>query len=1108
MKNILKRFALIISLILGIQITYLFLSPYDSFFTFIIVSWFFTFFIKQTLLRDSYIENELSDLQETQDTVQKIDAAKSVSPDLDDVKISFKKELTPVLNEVIKEETSPTTLHFSIPPWIVSFFQENLLAKIGGILLFLWVLFFLSLIYKYLDPIGKLSLGFMMGWLFFISGMIWEKRWYIKEGLTLLWVGILVNYLVILSGRYIIHDSQGVMILTSTPTFILLIINSLISIVTSLYYRSENLLLFSFAIAYLNPLLIGSPKIDTPYGLLGYNAILTSASYLLSLMYSNKNEKNLVRYLLYTWCIWGNILAILAPLNIHESFGFLIKIFATVIISLFPIFMSRETLSKKEILSYSVWGYIFLFFNIFWLPSSGEYFNEVFSYIWFLSTLFIFLFAIVFKGILVQDNQTSELPLTMFIPFIFLLYMFYTHETVLFFIPSFLIIFATYLIIFSLLKKAIGKQIQLYMFTLLWIVLMLFNGAFLLRGEIFNNLLDYSSIFITIAIFYLFCIYQSFKKDLSAAWVLWTFGTIIMTFPLLKTTGIEWYIWIVSLGVFLFTNLISIISNKNLTLWKIEPLALALLAQWGFLLYEIHRYVFDYFKPDVHSKLLPDGSILSLSQDVFLGSLYIILWVVYLFFSFLYFKKNSLKLDTQEPDMFQTNVFYTLAALWFSSIPLWITTIYGSSSGISISFIFVEIALLISLYSLASSKKIFLFAYALSIFSIIPILDFYSTIETGNYLLLWNIGLIFLTFISNIYFHAQAKKWEELDASFHILQYFLLWAMYLLTIKVLPSWFEYQNGVLSIVALVFALTFWKFWTKCTKASFPYFFLWLLCIHIINLWYEIESPLKESTNYLYTFLFCLWAYGYTYFSKEKNGLIFWGTIIYTIYTTTFYLQDYFDNNFAITIYWGILFVSLLAIWISYNFQKVRTFWLYILLLLLWKIIGYDIWTQLDGSLARVVALMFVGWIMIYVSMLYSKRGNLSIQKDLSLENFFWKWENSASSTTSNLWGSFQKESQKQVNILIKNIDVSDIKSIVLYPNGGEKTQIKWVNFYKIVKLVTQQTWKTIFLPWELTHTYNSLLENYETQIPKTTFVQVTNVLKNFVLKWGNVEIVMK
>jgi len=173
------------------------------------------------------------------------------------------------------------------PSFIEKFFAENALAKIGGILLFLGVLFFLSLIFTALGPVGKIIIGFMTGFTFFGIGVWLDTKEYNNESRTMMGVGILVNYLVILSGRYLIGDGSSIVAtdvavvsgninyLTEGTTFFFLILNTIFAIVASLVYKSHSLLLFSFAFAYLNPFLIGSVGDGTPYTLVGYSAIIS-----------------------------------------------------------------------------------------------------------------------------------------------------------------------------------------------------------------------------------------------------------------------------------------------------------------------------------------------------------------------------------------------------------------------------------------------------------------------------------------------------------------------------------------------------------------------------------------------------------------------------------------------------------------------------------------------------------------------------------------------------------------------------------------------------------------------------------------------------------------
>lgn len=99
-------------------------------------------------------------------------------------------------------------------------------------------------------------------------------------------------------------------------------------------------------------------------------------------------------------------------------------------------------------------------------------------------------------------------------------------------------------------------------------------------------------------------------------------------------------------------------------------------------------------------------------------------------------------------------------------------------------------------------------------------------------------------------------------------------------------------------------------------------------------------------------------------------------------------------------------------------------------------------------------------------------------------------------------------EKQVNITLKKIDVSDIEKISLKTNGEKALQIKWKNFYKIVVMVTNTFWKTSFQAGELTNMYHYILENYQSELSPTMFEQIRKILKNFVDKWGEVKIVKR
>lgn len=77
--------------------------------------------------------------------------------------------------------------------------------------------------------------------------------------------------------------------LSDTVTMGFLVLNTLFAVATALVYSSRTFLLFSFAFGYVIPFVVGAEP-RGPYGLLGYNAILTAAGYLLSGILSRRGE--------------------------------------------------------------------------------------------------------------------------------------------------------------------------------------------------------------------------------------------------------------------------------------------------------------------------------------------------------------------------------------------------------------------------------------------------------------------------------------------------------------------------------------------------------------------------------------------------------------------------------------------------------------------------------------------------------------------------------------------------------------------------------------------------------------------------------------------------
>jgi len=387
MFKLLNRISYLVSFIMWFIICFIFIS-FDSYnlnsdiiissLVFWIVVW---LIFKKLFLSKKFIESRL---QYFADTIKSLE--KTVSPKV----TTYQKQEQPL--EEIKEfkleeklfekevEFVKSTEKVSEPSKfelaIKSFFAENLLAKLWGILVFLWVLFLLSLVYTAIWPVWKLIIWFSIWFAIYFAWVLLEKKDYKNEGKILIGVWILINYLVILWWRYLIWDSIDNNLLSIWTTFIFLIFNTLFAVVTSLVYQSRTLLLFSFIFAFLNPLLIWG-NWDNPYTLVWYSLIVAFWWLFLSL-----KQKDL---LLTIWIfILSNILFLVAPMNLEIHW--IIKLVSSAIISIFSIWVVYKIDSNK-VPSLLIWAYIFLML-LLW--TGNVYIKETTSFISYMITIVLY----------------------------------------------------------------------------------------------------------------------------------------------------------------------------------------------------------------------------------------------------------------------------------------------------------------------------------------------------------------------------------------------------------------------------------------------------------------------------------------------------------------------------------------------------------------------------------------------------------------------------------------------------------------------------------------------------------------------------------------------
>jgi hypothetical protein len=181
------------------------------------------------------------------------------------------------------------------------------------------------------------------------------------------------------------------------------------------------------------------------------------------------------------------------------------------------------------------------------------------------------------------------------------------------------------------------------------------------------------------------------------------------------------------------------------------------------------------------------------------------------------------------------------------------------------------------------------------------------------------------------------------------------------------------------------------------------FLWIIWIfnnilkdnflkisHISVLWilFLVQSWNALATSSLYDYHYAFTATSLVILAIEhfvfKDELTKWLYIVvgaYLFIISSIYLYHITNDYFSLTIYWWILALIWVHLWIVKSSVYTRWIGLYLLILTLLKIVFYDVWNSIDNAIIRIIAFIFVGWIMIYISVLYSKN-------KLSLKDDFW------------------------------------------------------------------------------------------------------------------------
>lgn len=892
-----------------------------------------------------------------------------------------------IFEEKTKKDTEPNIIQ--------AFFQENALAKIGGILLFLSVVFLLQLVYTHIGPIGKLMIGFAFGFAVFVVGLVLDKKEHKKEAKILFGVSILINYLVILSGRYLIGEGMFVKqtILNEGITFFLLAVNTIFAVSVAMAYESKALLFFSFVVAYVNPFLLGEKISLTIYTMLAYSLLVSLGGVFLSIYYS-KRSLNLANSFLDISFIGGNILVLFAPFDF--AWQWVLKLAVLVLLSIIGIFYSYKNKNNQAITLYFIGAYIFfvllILYGSFELGVAFSGLTSTFAILVFFTTMLFGSIFFFFNFAITSLFYLSLLPLLIILA-LFQIDVLPVGELVYILVGTMML----YLLIFSSVLEKIKEKMSYVFFSALALFVlfmsMIWNSLPHLTIGTTSSIQNFG-IIVSIFMFLFSAFYFSRRKGLEQLYSLSSLSTVFILYTVIERSGNLRVISIISIVIFMLINILWPLVNKQLMIRNTSNLVFGMVVGALFAVSELFYFWYG-----------------STNQSAMqLGLSFVGLAIVYFFVSYAMYKildHHNQELGSDSEKVSVQDTVYFVIGISISIFSLAVVYVFSKHSEIISAILLFESALLFYFYSRKQNFKIYLAGIILMFVGVSHLFRIIGSIETREYLILVSMFIIFLSFALSLKFLSFEKKRLRV---FHDIAHVLgMIAIAGVIFMIVPY---HSRGYLIFAYSLFTLLLSFLYGSVFSAQIKNIYIAILGILFLSQIMSIESVffrLDRSTleifkvlQYLSTVVFFVSVVIFNYVSRAiaakdiiKRQIVFIFNFIFSVYLfviTTQYVYFFFNKiEFVITIYWGILALIFLTYGIQRDFIKIRTIGLYILSLAVLKILVFDIWAGLDDAIMRVIALMLVGGIMISVSVLYGRKYGGDLKGEFNFGNLTSKKE---------------------------------------------------------------------------------------------------------------------
>lgn len=970
------------------------------------------------------------------------------------------------------------------PSWIVTFFSDRPLAKIGWIILFLAAFFFLSLVWSSVGAVWKVIIGLLFGFSLYAIGVWMDTKGHITESRTLLWVGIAVNTLTILSGRWIIGDVSG-SIFSDTLTLIFLVLNTLFAVATGLVYNSRTFLVFSFVFAYLIPFLVRSES-DSAILMMLYVATISLGWYLLVWFFSLRKEReDDIKWLFRTIIIWSVILLSLTGFGIDTQSELILSVIITLVLTATGIFISRKTESRDESLpSLLISAYVILACSIFGIGDGNQ------------GTIIISFLAIVpllvFTGIFMVGATALIYSWILLVPLLLGLILLGV-----FGVTSLTFILLPIVFLYGLSGFFLVSVMTWFFQYIFFIAISIFLFICALTLDVRPANLSSTERFITSLSslgFFLLSLWSSYKyKLVHLSLVTLISSSFILVFSLVGDWNASWIFYI----LFLFIAFV-------------YPFFL------GNSIREQFRSFIGY---QVVTNLFMIGELFYLGRGTWFtwetNSL-ITLWIIVFILSVLSLIYSVVLIRTTWSDgeiskLTQADKVNATALL---GIPLSLfslaVAVTFSESPLVVSTAWILESCVLAYYSSRDKNRMVLSgSLILLAIGILRLLPFFNTVHSGDFFALVPVAIIALGLFFSLSFIPKREE-EPLWNLYDILHIFGISLVAYAVMEIVP---HTRTGWSLLGLNTFLLVSTWFYTRISSKIIS---LWMVFLTVVVFFYHLVR--MESLDMTFgpvivqLFALLVWTYSVWHMKNEhplwKYAFIY--AFIMFLWITSLYVNNITNNVFAVTIYLTIVATIYLLLGINDNIAKYRTIWLYIGTAVLIKILFYDIWAWVDNLIIRVVALMISGGVMIALSQLYGRRVNRPWSEEFAFSNFLtggpnFPWNES------DVWIIQEQPSHpddmpfdETIASDLRNFDISQIVSIELLDKAWDTILAsRRAGIIRVANYISVHLGKNEFEPWELEKVLLNVLPHIQSSLPKKDLEGLLWKIQNWISVWGKI-----